>query len=66
LCDILIEEDVTYEKLEQFVREVAGIVEDDDPSSIDIDQKIVEGLAPEQVTLEKTKRNSKALIAFIA
>jgi hypothetical protein len=51
--------------LEQFARKVVGIAKDDDPSFIDIDEKIVEELAPQQVTLEKTKKNPKALVAFI-
>ncbi len=51
--------------MEQFAWKVVGIVEDDDPSFIDIDEKIVEELAPQQVTLEKTKKNPKALATFI-
>ncbi len=45
--------------------EVVVIIEDDDPSSIDIDEKMVEELAAQQVTLEKIKKNPKTLTTFI-
>jgi hypothetical protein len=46
LCGINIEKDVTNEELVQLEREVVSIVEDDDPSFIDINEKIVEESTP--------------------
>jgi hypothetical protein len=46
LCGIHIEKDVTNEELVQLAGEVASIVEDDDPSSIDINEEIVKESTP--------------------
>jgi hypothetical protein len=55
LCGIHIEKNVTNEELVQLAGEVVSIVEDDDPSSIDIDEEIVHESTPPTSHSSKSK-----------